>query len=41
MVPWCSALQEDKPALQALYEKGMQNGVEGMSVISVSEARKL
>lgn len=33
--------EEDKPALQALYEKGMQNGVEGMSVISGDEARKM
>ena len=33
--------EEDKPALQALYEKGVQNGVEGMSIISGDEVRKM
>lgn len=33
--------EEDRPALQALYEKGVQNGVEGMSIISGDEVRKM
>ena len=33
--------EEDKPALQALYEKGVQNGVEGMSIISGDEVREM
>lgn len=33
--------QEDRPALQALYDKGIQNGVEGMSIISGDEVRNM
>ncbi len=33
--------EEDKPALQALYDKGVQNGVEGMSIISGDEVRNM
>ncbi len=33
--------EEDRPALQALYEKGVKNGVEGMSIISGDEVRKM
>ncbi len=33
--------KEDRPALQALYEKGVKNGVEGMSIISGDEVRKM
>lgn len=32
--------EEDKPALEALYEKGVKNGVKGMSIISGDEVRK-
>lgn len=32
--------EEDKPALQDLYEKGVANGVVGMSIISGDEVRK-
>ena len=32
--------EEDKPALGALYEKGVKNGVKGMSIISGDEVRK-
>ncbi len=33
--------KEDRPALQALYEKGVKNGVEGMSIIGGDEVRKM
>lgn len=33
--------EEDKPALQALYDKGVQNGVERMSIISGDEVRNM
>ena len=32
--------EEDKPALEAIYEKGVKNGVKGMSIISGDEVRK-
>ncbi|MDO4267237.1 MAG: NAD(P)/FAD-dependent oxidoreductase [Eubacteriales bacterium] len=32
--------QEDMPALQALYEKGLKNGVEGMSIVTGDEVRR-
>lgn len=31
--------EESKPALEALYQKGLDNGVDGMSIISGDEAR--
>lgn len=33
--------EEDRPALQKLYDKGIANGVEGMSIISGDEVRSL
>ena len=33
--------EEDKPALQELYDKGVQNGVEGMSIIGGDEVRNM
>ena len=37
----CAFSQEEEPSVRALYERGLTNGITGMSLISGEEARKL
>lgn len=37
----CAFGEEEEPAIRALYERGLQNGITGMSILSGDEARAM
>ncbi len=37
----CAFGSEEEPAIHELYERGLENGIQGMSIISGEEARKM